>query len=778
MKKSILLLALFFAVALSFAQKTGVVRGFVYDKETGEPIIFTNVYLQGTTMGASTDVNGYFSITKVPEGNYTLMTSFLGYDTLRVPITVKAGEILTKQLYLSQSTIQLQAFEVSAEQQEAQTEVRMSVTKITPKEIQTLPTVGGEADLAQYLQVLPGIVFTGDQGGQLYIRGGSPIQNKVLLDGMVIYNPFHSIGLFSVIETDIIRNADIYTGGFGAQFGGRVSSIMDITTKDGNKKDFSGKVSANTFGSSVLIEGPIVKQKENGGGSTSFIFSAKTSYLEHTSQALYKYLDNSTDTNFLFQNWEAPPSGSLPFGFTDIYGKLTFNGGNGSKLNVFGFNFNDRVNYQAVEDLHWTNSGAGTNFIIVPGTSPVLVEGRFSYSSYNVFFKETGADPRTSSISGFTGGFDFTNFVGDNALKYGIELNGFSTDYQYTNAVGAKIVQQENNTQIGSYITYKFIAGKFVFDPGFRLQYYASLNEVSPEPRLGVKYNVTNKFRLKFAGGRYSQNLISGRSDRDVVNFFYGFLSSPRNLQKEMTLPNGNTREVKHPLQTSWHAIVGSEIDLHKNLSLNIETYYKKFDQLVSINRNKIFDDDAAHADVPDVYKKDFIVETGDAYGIDFNLKYEYKRLYLWGVYSLSKVTRWDGITNVTGENGMLGYYPVFDRRHNVNLMASYTFGEDLNWEFNARWNLGSGFPFTQTQGFYEKFDFQDVNQNYVTSNGQLGTLYADLNQGRLPYYHRLDMNIKHIVTISESSTLDINFGITNVYNRENIFYFDRVNFQ
>src|SRR5690606_13999774 len=135
----------------------------------------------------------------------------------------------------------------------------MSVVKISPKEIKQLPTIGGEADLAQYLQVLPGVVFTGDQGGQLYIRGGSPVQNKVLMDGMIVYNPFHSIGLFSVFETDIIRNADVYTGGFTAEYGGRISSIMDTTTRDGNSKYFGGKVGFSPSGAKLLLEGPLKK---------------------------------------------------------------------------------------------------------------------------------------------------------------------------------------------------------------------------------------------------------------------------------------------------------------------------------------------------------------------------------------------------------------------------------------------------------------------------------------------------------------------------------------
>ena len=259
-----------------FAQN-GNIRGFVYESESAEPVIFTSVILKGTTFGAQTDVNGYFSITKLPAGSYTLMITMLGHDTLIEKINLKENEILTKKLFTKKSSIKLKEFEISAEKKEQLTEVRTSVTKITPQDIKKIPSVGGEPDLAQYLQVLPGVIFTGDQGGQLYIRGGAPVQNKVLLDGMIIYNPFHSIGLFSVFDADYIRNADVYTGGFGAQYGGRISSIMDITTRDGNKKRLSGKVGATTFGSKVLLEGPLKKAKEDGGGSSSFLLSSSSS---------------------------------------------------------------------------------------------------------------------------------------------------------------------------------------------------------------------------------------------------------------------------------------------------------------------------------------------------------------------------------------------------------------------------------------------------------------------------------------------------------------------
>lgn len=759
-RASFFIIVLFFTI-LSVVAQTGTVRGFVYNDKTGEAEIGATVFLKGTTIGAATDVNGFYSITKVPPGNYTLMVTSLGFDTIQMAVSVKKNEIVQKNHQLKEAATMINTFNVSAEKQESRTQVKMSVTKVTPKEIKSIPAVGGDPDLAQYLQVLPGVTFTGDQGGQLYIRGGSPVQNKVLLDGMIVYNPFHSIGLFSVFDTDIMRTADVYTGGFNAEYGGRISSIMDITTRDGDKKRLRGKISASTFSSKVLLEGPLKKAKEGNGGIT-FVASAKHSYLEQSSEFYKPYFEGLSS-----ENARGVDTLGLPYGFTDLYGKLSFNGDNGNKVSLFGFNFRDNVNYSNVSNLKWNAGGGGANFVMVPATSKTLIEGVVAYSKYKIELQEADGLPRSSEINGFNAGMDFTTFSGDNQFKYGFEMLGFKTNFQFVNTIGTKIIQEENTTELSGFMMYRINAGKFVIEPSVRLQYYASLSTFSPEPRIGLKYNITDKFRMKLAGGMYSQNLISANSDRDIVNLFYGFLSGPDNLQEEFTEQDGTVREVTHALQKANHAILGFEYDLTNSLNLNVEGYYKKFTQLTNTNRNQIFDEnDDAAVDKPDVEKKEFIVETGDAYGVDVALKYSSTRLNVWTIYSLGKVTRWDGIQE---------YFPVFDRRHNVNVVVAYIFGKDLNWEFNTRWNLASGFPFTQTQGFYEGIDFSSIDQSYTSTNGSLEIEFAELNGGRLPYYHRLDVNIKRKFILGKNSTLEANLGATNAYNRDNLFFIDRV---
>ncbi len=745
---------LIFNVLSAYAQKENYasVRGFVYEAETGEPAMFCNAFLEGTTHGASTDINGYFLISQVSPGKYNLVITYLGFDTIRKPIELAAHQILTQNYNLKQSSVILDMIEVNAERQSAKTHTKTSVVSLTPKSIKKIPSVGGQADIAQYLQVIPGVIFTGDQGGQFYIRGGSPIQNKVILDGMTIYNPFHSIGLFSVFETDLIRNADVYTGGYNANYGGRISSIMDITYKDGNKNRISGAAGATTFGARLLLEGPIIKPSKDNGTSLTFTMSAKHSYLAESSKVIYKYIDDD----------------GLPFNYTDLYGKLTLNGSNGSKFSLFGFNFNDNViQYKSIADFGWNSWGAGGNFVVIPGKSPVLIEGLFAYSEYSTQINSSALSPRSSFIGGFNGKIDFTYFHGKNEMKYGVEVQGYKTDYSYEGFNDIKISDIENSTQLGAYLKYKTTIGKFIIEPGFRVEWYATMSEISPEPRLSVKYNVTNRFRLKFAGGMYSQNFVAASSDRDVVNLFYGFLTSPTNVPSEF-----DGKEVTSKLQKSDHLILGAELDLGKHINLNLEGYYKYFPQLTNINRQKIYDEDNAPDGATDLQTKDFILEKGEAYGMDLLIKYDHRNFYVWLVYSLGFVNR-----KFENDNGdMIEYTPHFDRRHNVNLVTAYTMGSRKQYEISARWNLGTGFPFTQVQGFYEHLSMPGgVNTNYPTENGKLGLIYGELYGGRLPVYHRLDLDFKRTFFFSKTSRLILDLSITNVYNRKNIFYVDLV---
>ena len=750
-------LALLWVGVLGVAWGQGTVKGFLKAEASGEAVMFASVTLEGTVYGVSSDVEGYFSLSRVPAGQYTLVVSSLEYETVREAIEIRDDRVLTKNIFLASKVVTLQGAEVSADREEQTTQVRTSVETIRPADIKRIPSFGGAPDLVQALQVLPGFVSTGDQGGQLYIRGGSPIQNKVLLDGMLVYNAFHSIGLFSVFDSDALANADVYTGAFSAKYGGRISSVMDIRTRDGNMRETEGRVGASPFGAKLLVHGPLRPMSDDRTGGISYLLSLKHSYLEQSSQFFYPYIDD----------------GRLPFGFTDAYGKLTFGGGDGSKLSLFGFNFND--NASVLDDstgvdfanYGWRNVGGGGTFTVVPPGSSVLLNGHFALSNYRINFQEEGSQDRFSEVQGFNFGLDFKYILGEDNVEYGLEVVGMQTDFLTYNSLAVSVQQQENTTELGGYLDYTIKRGPWIVQPSLRMQYYSSLAKGRLEPRFGMKYKATERLRLKAAAGMYSQNVISANSDRDVVNLFYGFLAGPQNLQDEMLRPNGEVREITHSLQTANHVVTGFEFDLTERLNVNTEGYFKHFSQLTNINRNKLFPDNTTYSGEPDAFKKDFIVETGRAMGADVVVKYEERETYLWFVYGLGKVDRWDGLRT---------YAPVFDRRHNVNFVASQGFGQG-KWLLSARWNLGSGLPFTQSQGYYQAPGTGgDVDGDYLTSNpGSISIYLAGLNEGRLPAYHRLDFNVKRTWKDVGGGEMEVSAGITNLYNRDNVFYINRI---
>lgn len=742
---------IFFAIlsafsVLAFAQ--GGISGFVYDATSGQPVAYAMVQLKGTNYGAATEKSGSYMITKVPAGKYLMEVSFYGFKTYEDSITIGAT-MMSLNVTLSPDNVMLDGVSISAESQRVITETRTSVISVTSKDIKQMPSIGGTPDFAQYLQVLPGVVSTGDQGGQLFIRGGTPIQNMLLLDGMLIYNPFHSIGLFSVFDSDIIGSADVYTGGFDAEFGGRVSSVMDIRTRDGNRKRLAGKVDLNTFGANLLLEGPIVKMKEKNAFSIGYILSLKGSYLEYSSKAFYPYVQDG-----------------LPYNYLDLYGKISLTTKLGSKVNLFGFRFDDKVDYSQIATYHWRNWGLGCNFLVIPGSAPMVIEGTVGYTNYYTALDDKDNKPllhntsdmdtntRQSLLSGFVSNLKFHYYFGKSQLSLGVEFSGNTVRYVFfpTASAASHTSVVDFTTDIGLFAKYKYNwQDKIIIEPSFRFQYYASLGKSSPEPRLAFKYNITKKVRLKLAGGLFSQNLVAATSDRDVVNLFTGFLSSPLHIPD--TLPNG--KEVNSSMQKSEHIILGLELDVIPFTTINIEGYFKNFSVITTVNRYKMFDEDL-----------DYMFETGKAYGGDITAEFSYKGLDVRLVYALGWVKRTDE---------KMTYEPHFDRRHNINFLASYSFGKHNSWQIDLRWNFGTGFPFTQTQAYYPSLDMTSYDMDYVGTNEELDFMLADYNKGRLPHYHRLDFSIKKTFHIGERHTIAVSAGATNLYNYKNVFYRDRI---
>jgi len=536
MTHKITLSIFFLLIFFQLNAQTGTLRGNVYDKETGEAIIYGTVTLENTNFGTTTDLDGFFSLAKIPNGKHTLKVSYIGYKPFEMEFKIKEGDILYEKIFIESSGIKLKTVDITARKERHKTETQISKLQISQKQLKALPSIGGEADIVQYLQVIPGIISTGDQGGQLYIRGGSPVQNKIMLDGLTIINPFHSIGSFSVFETEAVKNVDVLTGGFNAEHGGRISAIVDIKTKDGNKKRYSGYVSANPFLVKTMLEGPIIKLSEDNSFNASFLLTGKKSIIENSAEILYPYISSKDSVG-------------LPYNFEDLYGKLSMNLGGGSKINIFGFNFSDNYNNPKITSLGWDNVGGGLNFRIIPGSSNLIIDATFGYSNYSTESINLDKDRRYSQLKDFTTAFDFSYFGLNYKMDYGFEVNTIHTNFEFNNIFKQKIREFQNTTNISGYMKFRKKWGNLIVEPGTRLNYYASLGAIRLEPRFSFKYNLSDRLRFKGSSGLYTQNLISTTNDKDVVNYFIGFISSPEESVYSY-LENGNKKQTSKCI--SW----------------------------------------------------------------------------------------------------------------------------------------------------------------------------------------------------------------------------------
>lgn len=732
------------------------IRGSILDADDRSTLPFVTVVIKETKATTLSNDDGFFVFNQIEPGNFTLVVESFGYKRFERSITVRQGRTEQVTIYLEKSAESLKAVDVLTSRQEARTKVQTARVQLSMKDIKEF-SVGGDADVVRAMQVIPGVVTTGDQGTQLYIRGGLPIQNLVLLDNMQIFNPFHSIGFYSVFDPDLVRVVDVYSASFGAEYGSRNSAVMDVRYREGNRQHLSGKVQTSTFVGKAILEGPIGPKDPEGFSNLSFLASAKSSYLDRTAPILYPHVESQFD--------------GLPFVFNDFYGKITNTIDGGSKASVFGFRFDDRVTFQPNSTVGWVSSGGGLDMRLIPPGSTTLIDISFGYSDYTIDAQFNDGQPRQSSINGFNGNFDLTTFVGDkDEMRYGIQALGYGTSYNFINPVGRTFSNNANSTEIGIYYKYRINRKRFIIDPGIRLQYYATLGELSVEPRFGMKYLVNENVRLKASAGTFSQNLVAALSDREVVNLFYGFLDGNVSLPGDFRGEENVGRR-----QTAQHAVLGVEVDLSKKLSLTVESYYKYFGRITNVNRNKIFENNDANANQPEILRRDFLIERGDAYGVDVLLQGNWDKFSLWMGYSYAFVNRDDGI---------IEYPPIFDRRHNLNLLGSYEFGKNNRWKASFRYNFGTGFPFTPTVGNYPSLPFTDnfgrpqPTFDPTVENGNLGVIFGDVNSARLPYYHRFDAGVDYTWKISKRQTFEVNIGVTNMLNRENIFYFDRNSFE
>ncbi len=750
MKKSVLIISLLVLLSLSqTVAQTGTIKGFVYDASTGQPMPLATVSIAGTNLGVVTDPDGFFMILKVPEGNQTVRVSYLGFEDVLKPAMIRTNTMEQLVVHLKPLTYQLQAATINAERRRQEHINPVSAHHLTSVTLNRVPGFTGQSDLAEYLQVIPGIIFTGDRGGQFYVRGGEPVQNLVKLDGMTVISPFHSIGFASVFDTEIIGSVDVYTAGFDARYGSRLSSVIDVKTRIGNRREFKAKTSASTFGYGFTIEGPLKKMTEKSPSSVSIVLSDKGSYIKKTAGKLYPYLD----------------AAGIPFNYNDLFGKVSILGRKGDQLDLIGMHFTDGADYSGLVRSTWENNGGGLRFLVSPSGSRLLFESTLYYSDYRGKFLEPPKRPRTTRYNTLEGMFKI--FYNGPAFKFvwGTELNVSNTLHTFT-GIGDLLKEDEYfSTELFTYMDATFETDRFLIEPGMRLHYYADKSNISPEPRLKVRFRINDLLNLNFATGLYSQNLISTSSTEDVVNIFQGYYISPSYIQNTF---RGDY--IDNKIQLAWHAVGGLSYLGNENLKLTVEGYVKDYYRMINYNRNKLFDiivNIEVANNYPEYQTKYFVFEKGLAYGVDFLADWTGPSWNLYLAYSLGFVTR---------EDEFMTYAPHFDRRHNLNFVGGYKLGGKKDWDIKLRWNLGSGFPFTQSYGLYESLTLGSGKLSIDPAvSGDLYIWYAPLNEGRLPWYHRLDISLQKSWKFLKNQSIEAVVSVMNLYNRQNVFYINRL---
>lgn len=694
----------------------GSVRGLVTDSVSGESIIYANVVIKGTTLGGSSNNDGYYYIPSVPEGRQTLLVSHLNYQTKEILINVSSDRINEVDVQLFPREVELEDISVVGKKIVRPNETDLGLEKISIHEIEMVPT-GFEADIFRVLQSTSGVSSTGDVTSQYYVRGGGGDQNLVLLNGATIYNPFHALGVFSVVDPEMISGMEFYKGGFSPDYGGRLSSILNIITKDGNKNSYHGSVNLGMISGKASVEGPIP--------DGSFIATIRKSYY---TQLLKKYL-----------NKEAP------FNFYDASFKVNYSNPDfdkGGKYVLYMFLSRDEVLNDSpfLEDFNVKNNVVGLNWHKV-WASPLFSVFNISYSGYNaaLFPNLSKSRPKDNSISDFTADLNFT-YMYDNKdeMSFGLQNKHLRTHLKMENLRDVSLDYMQDGWDINAYGNYKFYRfEKFGLELGMRAKFIA-LSQKRPfifEPRIGINYRPNALYSFKLSVGRYSQEISALGSDYELITIFQPWIITPERN--------------KSPEATQLSAGVAAYFTEH--LTVEAEAYYKIITNLYDINERK--------------YTSrffDFVNVDGKSYGLELLSKYQSADLFIKLTYSLSWAYK-----IINGEK----YTPRYDVRHIGNLLCGINLGG--GWTTSLTWSIKSGMPFTPIVGFYDRMPMDNIWGGFLFETFEAVVDWGERNSNRLPVYHRLDISMsKKFRTGFADFTAGL--SILNVYDRKNIYYFNK----
>ncbi len=719
------LMVLFLWLPTVYAQ-VATVRGFVTDAADGEGLQGVNVVLKnnaGQQFGTATDFQGFYALSRVPAGRYTLTASYIGYDTVERRLFLDPSSLLLENVELTIDATTLEGLTIETERETGAANVTAGVQTVRGSDIQLVPTPDVSGDLASYLTTLPGVVTAGEQGGQFFVRGGEPAQNLVLIDGMVVYQPFHILGFYSAFPGDVVNRASIHAGGYQGKYGGRISSVIDIAARNGNKRALRGGVSFSPFLSSILLEGPLNQDRK-----TSFLASVRYSLIEQTANDLIQ-------TN-------------LPFQFSDLFFKTHSSFGPSKQLSVTLLRTSDRGTIGedtggfSVDEVRWENGAYGLRYLLLPQSTPMLGEFLVNYSSFNTSLGLPNDPLRSSSIRRFNTAANLTYFAGNVDVHWGFFARTLGLDSQLGGLFQNVALQEEFLTEAGFYAEPEVKIGeRLLLMPGLRLHNFPSKSKFFLEPRLRIVYE-RDIHTLSAATGIYHQELVGLSDRRDAANVFTAWT----------VVPFGE-------VPSAIHALLGYQADLPLGLELAVEGYYKKLSNLF-ISEWTAFPR----------FTTNLQQANGRVWGLDLRLEFNRSPMYGYLSYGLSSVrynARQESLPLWFGTDA-LNFRPPHDRRHQFNALLSTHF---KGFDISARWLFGSGLPYNRAFGF-DGFVLLDSPVDVFEESGSRRVVYERPYNGVLPTYHRLDLSVERVFDL-DTITLTTQASLINAYDRRNLFYLD-----
>ena len=770
--KSLILIVLFSNTI--FSLNNNDIVGTIRDSETGETLIFANIIIDGTNIGASTNKDGFFVIIDAPSEKLTLLVSYMGYQSVKVQYDNSKSNNKKLELELKPISITTDDVVVTSEKYKIW-KMADGVSQITlsPKQLMVLPKLG-EVDIFRSLQLLPGVSGISDGSSGLYVRGGTPDQNLILLDGMTVYHVDHFFGFFSAFNSDAVKDVQFYKGGFTSKYGGRMSSVVDLTGKTGSINKFKMDVGLSSLSLNGVAEIPVFDKG-------SILISGRRSYSDIIQtdfyQSIYGFLSGGDDSEPRINGrGEVMEQSLMPsFYFYDLNAKFSYQLTDKDFVSFSFYNGEDNLD-ESQEPKSAGGSGATTtqrftndftNWGNLGGSAKWSrqwsdrIYSNFLVSStdyFNIRNSERGTTTSDDENStGFIGNSfkslednsvkDFTirldnewKLSNEQKLSFGLWFSDISTNFLMTRNDSLTILDRNSgSSQLALYVSDNIeLFSPLKIDIGGRITRYEGTESIYFEPRFSAIYSLTDKLKIKGSWGHYYQ-FINHITNEDVLEGTRDFWMVADDYLK----PGFAT-----------HYILGAEYQTDDYL-FAIEGYYKDLENLVEFNQRIPISKGRESITQPSsTVQENFFFGDGYSQGIEFLIQKKAGNFNGWLSYTLGQVEY-----TFPDFNEGLAFSASHDRRHEVNMVASYKFG---NWNLSASWVYATGKAYTAPESQYYLTLLNGESYGY--------THVSDKNTNRLPDYHRLDISGTYSFKLKSYSG-DVGLSIYNLYDYKNVWY-------